>query len=251
MRGVAAKDGPGLGEFSVSLIINSYSFGAAPWTPAVLTDLEIWVRHNVGMFEDGGATDPAETSDGVLVWQDQSGSNNHMIDIALSDPPTLDADGSTSYNGSSLRLGSTNSLTLKPATIFVLFRVGSVSGNQGIFSGEEGSLGIDINNTTIRLMHTYSALIGQASGFTLTTDTWTRVIATYDGSGNYEIFVNGSSEDSGTNSRTILNKQSRLGAGPAEWMLGRIAEAGIYTQAIGGGDVTKLDAYLAAVQAGL
>ena len=52
---------------------------AAAWSPSNLgSKLKAWFKNDTDIFEDAGATDPAENNDNVYQWNDQSGNNNHL-----------------------------------------------------------------------------------------------------------------------------------------------------------------------------
>jgi hypothetical protein len=89
------------------------------------------------------------------------------------------------------------------------------------------------------------SVIGYSTG-TIPDDTWTMATVTYDASGNYVFYINGSASGSGTNLQTFLDKNILIGAQQSdtsayvEEMNGNIDEVGIWDRAISSTEVTSL-----------
>lgn len=88
-----------------NFIINPYAFatggGGGPSLP--VSGALLWVRSDLGVYEDTGATDPAEPSDEIAVWQDQSGNGNHLTQFSTSGVrPSLDS-GTTHLGRNTVR----------------------------------------------------------------------------------------------------------------------------------------------------
>lgn len=100
-------------------------------------------------------------------------------------------------------------------------------------------------NQKIGLIKAGVAAIDYSSG-TVPDTTWTMVTVTYDVSGNYVFYINGSASGSGTNLQTFLNKSILIGATQdnasvyAEKMNGLIDEVSIFNRALTSTEVTEL-----------
>ena len=58
---------------------NSETRSIASGTPATISDLDLWLNGNSGIFTDNGASTPAVDGDDVQVWEDQSGNGHDFI----------------------------------------------------------------------------------------------------------------------------------------------------------------------------
>lgn len=217
--------------------------GSTPDT--IGSGLLIWNQNGVGLWQDLGKTTPAGVSDPVAVWEDQANGNDMTYLTNGGERPIHEAGGAIHFDGGDDILVATSGVTLKPATIFMLFQLDQVGTVQVLIAGDNG-LGLTANATALRIDKAGVAVIG-TSTHTLTTAA-TRVIATYDGSGNYEFFVNGSSAGTGTNNQTINSVAVRLGQPSAPAPIdGIVRDWGAYDNVLSGGDITALDDYLASL----
>lgn len=63
---------------------------AAPWTPASLPGLQLWLSADVGVYQDAARTTPAvATNDPVGGWADQSGQGHHVSQATAGNRPLL------------------------------------------------------------------------------------------------------------------------------------------------------------------
>lgn len=118
--------------------------GAAPWTPASISGLAVWLKADAGTFQDTGKTSAA-TADGnpVMVWADQSGNSRDFVSGGdayrpllklniINGYPVLRGDGANDYMNY-----ASNNIAL-PYTLFV---VTATTTNQSslIFEGFSGT----------------------------------------------------------------------------------------------------------------
>ena len=90
---------------------------------------------------------------------------------------------------------------------------------------------------TLSLLKNGVAVIGTSSG-TVTNGVWTHVAVSYDASGNYVFYINGSASGSGTNLQTFVEDRIVVGwQGNSEFFNGIIDEVAIYNRVIPGIDV--------------
>lgn len=68
--------------------------------PDDFANLELWLKAEVGLFEDDAATNPATVQgDVIAVWQDQSGNARHATQTVNANRPKLEVtDGLNGYN---------------------------------------------------------------------------------------------------------------------------------------------------------
>ena len=214
------------------------------------TGLKAWVVQGVGLFQDSGKTTPASaTSDPVGAWADQSGNGNDLLEPTSGKRPIRQADGSVTFDGTDDELHMAGAMTLKPATFFCVVDLVSTSPQNPLLgsTGVTGGLGVGCNTTFIQLQEFGVAVIATSS-IQIAAATPTRIIVTYDGSGNYSFLVNGSSGGTGTNNVSIASVTPCIGnPGSAQFLGGNLKTWGVYDNALSGGDITALDAYLASL----
>jgi hypothetical protein len=211
--------------------------------PSSLSDLAIWNRYNTGHFQDSGLTTPATGTDPVGGWSDQSGNSNHMTQGTAGDRPVL-ASNAVDFVSSDF-LTAASALTLKPATFFCLINFDTLSGAKRLLGGGGSTLSVHHNNASL-ILAKHDVLDIATSSVTLTTGAYTRIIISYDASGNYAFTVNGATEGTGTNDTAISSGAPILG-GPAVFVDGQIKDWGLYTAAKTGADITVIDNYLASL----
>ncbi len=218
---------------------------AVGFLPSDLTGLKNWYRRSIGQWQDAGKTTPATGTDLVGAWEDQSGNGNDMTGSG-SLRPTLSS-GGVHFDGGTRLLKTSASQVLKPVTFFCKVNFDSVAGFQSLLESTTNSLLISAIGSTLRLSKQSNSTIANAST-SLTSGSDLRIIVTYDGSGNYAFYINGSSAGSGTNNQTLGNNYLCMSSETLGQALAAvIKEWGLYDNALTGTDVTDLDTYLTSV----
>lgn len=123
-------------------------------------------------------------------------------------------DGATNNGGSAanyIDTGNTTYLTTdKPTSISAWIKTAG-SGTRVIWGQNTGGgpIGFGVNNNgTLYLNKDQQAGIGNSSG-TVSNGSWAYVVVTYDSSGNFVFYINGSVGGSGTNNQTFSNSGSQ------------------------------------------
>jgi len=82
--------------------------------PDDFANLELWLKAEVGQYEDDAATDPATSQGNVIaVWQDQSGNARHATQTVNANRPTLEVtDGLNGYNAVKFAQSASQQLNL-------------------------------------------------------------------------------------------------------------------------------------------
>ena len=190
------------------------------FTPASLTGILLWLEADEGVYTDAGSTICVNNNDRLYQWNDKSGNGYNFTETAfkpwfktniLNNHPVI----GFYYPDNSASFISNTSLAnnQKPQTIAIVIRLEDVTANGVIYGGQSGTTGgfqLDVNSNHFRLVSPGGAVIGSNTS-SISIDTWYLLIATYDASGNYTFTLNGSSDGSGTNDRTLINYASSIG----------------------------------------
>jgi hypothetical protein len=227
----------------------SASSSPAIQLPSALGTLLFWLRNSTGLFQDAGKTTPATNNgDPVGCWADQSGNANDFTTGTAGFRPLRQAAGAITFDGVDDILTGTNATTLKPATFFCLINVTSIAGNNYMLgSVVNGALGVNANTSFLQLNTTSTALINTCS-IQIAAGVPTRIIVSYDGSGNFAWYINGVSGGTGLNNVAVVSSIPSIGfAGSSLFIGGTVKDYGAYNAAISAGNAALLDAYLASL----
>lgn len=217
---------------------------AAPWLPSSASGLWTWGRYQTGQWEDTAKTNPATGTDPVGAWADASGNSRDLLQATAGNRPVLNS-GAVDFVSSDV-LATSGTISLKPCTFFCLINFDNLTGNRRILASEtSANLSIDTNGTTLRALKQDAVLLGSSST-AMSTGSWTRIIFTYDSSGNYAFYVNGSSAGTGTNNQTLPAGNVAIG-GFSVFLDGKIKDCGLYNVVLSAGNITNLDTYLASL----
>ncbi len=92
------------------------------------TSLAAWYRFHVALTNINGACSS---------WADQSGNTRPLVQTTASLRPTINSDGSLTFNGSSQYLSAAFTL-VQPATVYLAFRQLTWASGAGVFDGATG-----------------------------------------------------------------------------------------------------------------
>lgn len=107
--------------------------------PSDLSNLQLWIKADAGIYEDTGGTDAAEDTDGAAYITDHSGNGRHMTQSTSGNRatyrtnqrnglPVLDFDGSDDYYDSSY--------TGEPQTVFAVLKVDTASAHKTLLGAD-------------------------------------------------------------------------------------------------------------------
>ena len=149
--------------------------------------------------------------------------------------------GSCSFDGTDDYIDTGVAFSNTVHTISGWFKLDNVSGNRTLFCGRDG------NDDGIRVLLNTSQILYQvnvsdeASGTgSISANVWTHVACTYDGT-TQSIYLNGSLSASQSISRTINTTETakigRTGYGGSDYMLGSLANIGLWNRALSASEV--------------
>jgi hypothetical protein len=223
--------------------------------PSTVTGLIRWYKADGTLYQDSAGTTPA-TADGdpVGYWTDASTSAAHSKQTTSTKRPTLKTGANginglpvIQFDGGDDYLSDGATISLKPFSIFAVFKPTNFSATRTIIGGHVNGMQFraDQPSGTLHLVKQGAVDLGSASS-NLTAATAVLVAGTYDSSGNYTFRINRAAAGSGTNNQTIPTDSIYVGSNNAisEFMLGPIGEILIFNTVISGSDLTNIESYL-------
>jgi len=156
----------------------------------------------------------------------------------------INSGGNFDGTDNSISLGSDTSLAISIFTFACWINIPSFTGTGAIIcSNIGGNGGYEFRYNTsskIELLKSNVISIGASTG-TISINTWTHVAITYDASGNYIFYINGSSSGSGTNLQSFSLSNYYIGRQNVnEWFNGKLDEFGIWSRVLTSSEVTTL-----------
>jgi hypothetical protein len=231
-------------------------FGVAPFSPANLSGLSIWLKADAGVTTSGS---------NVTAWADQSGNGNNAVGSETL--PTLQSNAINGYPA--IRLNNTglntskftvsNNFNLKNSSVFVVVkqlnldnafaRALSLPGSNNDYDSDDG-LAFVFNNTVPQLQvesNSNNAVIENL----VANNVFASVSYKIDNSGNISVFYNGASEGTAQNANmTSQNSGGSLYIGQTsinittEGLYGDIAEIIFYNSNLTTPQRQQVEAYL-------
>jgi len=234
----------------LGLGLNIKTSGSADWTPAKLSNLEVWCKFDTGLQESDTST--PEDAENVTKWTDQSSNNNDLTassahftyDSATGGVESADATNSILYLDTELNLSGQFAMYIRISCSTI------TTGNTDLFFSDKDNVGQDFfrvqSTTELRSKIENSTKVGWVQG-TQSLDTFY----------NYGIERDGSNVVTAYRGGSLLTKKTGAGyeTGAISGTLdidaiggatdGIIKEVIICSSALSADDRTNLQAYLA------
>lgn len=215
---------------------------AGGFDPSSISGLQLWLKADVGTFQDTGLTTPATAdADPIGGWQDQSGLGNHVLQSTGANRPTLKL---AIQNGRSIvRFDGVNDvLTVglarnQPTTAFIVVKK-TATGNRYVFDGSNTNALFSPDETH------WQAYSGVALAATAVPSNWNIVVGVFNG-GSSKISINGTvgTGNAGANNATATSIGA-FNAGAAAWFAGDVAEVLVYNSALSDANRQSVETYL-------
>lgn len=231
------------------LLINSYRFTAAPFTPASVSGLVAWYAADGTLWQDSARTTPATADTHPIgAWDDAMGSGNHMLQATSDMRPQLKTNMVNSKpavrtDGSNDTLVRSAAATLAPCTIFMVASPIGSSFSCEICVGDFAGGGIDFYRKNadpgaLQLDKKATSSLATSSS-TVASSTW-HVLAIDVTSTAYHFFKNGADAGNGSYSSTTFTGTGMTLGSPA----GDIAEIVVYDSVLNSTNRGLVTAYL-------
>lgn len=229
------------------------SVGGAPFTPAAITGLKLWLKADAGTFQDSIMTVQAVSdADPVGGWQDQSGNGKHVYNITSTQRLTLQT-GANGQNGRAVVRGDgvddylsssgVASVATDNFTVFVASKIRSTVGTRFIFfNGGTGGVAYGTNGTNRTLIASAVAFMADGAYVAGTFE-----IATYKrAAGTTTLAINGANQSLTAPTTTPLTPTGTtvFTRSPGEYPDGDLGEVLLYDAALTAGEITQVETYL-------
>lgn len=206
-----------------------FSFWKSSGTPPPTPDVA-WYK-----FTEGSGTTTADAT---------GNGNTGTLTAGVSWTTGPTGHGAVNFNGSTgkISIGTSTAVSSKPISYTCWVNLTSIANRTLIGSdGTTGHLQWRVGSgATLDLLQQAQALVG-SSGSVITASAWIFLVMTYDGSGNYAFYQNGTSIGSGANNVTFNNSTATIGgSNGSEWMSGPMADFRIFGRALTSAEVTLL-----------
>ena len=239
----------------LGLGLNIKTSGSADWTPAKLSNLEMWCKFDTGIQESDEST--PEDGENVTKWTDQSSNNNDLTassahftyDSATGGLESADSTNSILYLDTELNLSGQFAMYIRVSCSTIS------AGNTDLFFSDKDNISQDFlrvhNATEMRAKIQASSKIG-----------WTQETQSMDTFYNYGVERDGSNVVTAYRGGSLLTKKTGAGyeTGAVTGTLdidaiggafdGIIKEVIICSSALSADDRTNLEAYLAKLTQG-
>ena len=239
----------------LGLGLNIKTSGSADWTPAKLSNLEVWCKFDTGLQESDTTT--PEDGENVTKWTDQSSNNNDLTassahftyDSATGGVESADTTDSILYLDTELNLSGAFSMYIRVSCST------TTAGNTDLFFSDKDNIAQDFfrvhNTTELRAKIEASSKVG-----------WTQGTQSLDTFYNYGIERDGSNVVTAYRGGSLLTKKTGAGyeTGAISGTLdidaiggafdGIIKEVIICSGVLSADDRTNLEAYLAKLTQG-
>jgi len=213
--------------------------GGAPFSPANLSGLSIWLKADAGVTTSGS---------NVTAWADQSGNGNNAV--GSDTLPTLQSNAINGYPairinnfGNTSKFTVSNNFNLKNSSVFIVVkqlnldnsfaRMLAFLGSNNDYDSDDG-LAFLFNNFAPQLQLTSNANDAIIANL-VAQNVFASVAYKIDGSGNMSVFYNGGSEGTGQN--VSMSSQNSGGAIYIGQGSQNITAAGLY------GDIAEIILY--------
>ena len=176
--------------------------GGGSWTPTSESSLLAWWNPTTIGLANGAS---------IPTWADSSTHGNTLTSYGT-DPlyETSVKNGQPATLWSSATMRSSLTANTQPFTIGFVFNTSDVT-DDGVILGDttgNSSVSVDVAGGDLRLLSQNTTLIGQCA---VSANTWYIALITYDGSGDYGIWINAVSQASGTSLLTFSGDTIQLG----------------------------------------
>ncbi len=221
----------------------------------ISSDLRLWLKADIDVYENAAGTDTAEVDDGVEVWGDQSGGSRDVAD-AGSTPVLKAADAAHNFNryieftDDRFTRATIMSGTNSDGTVFVVANATALGGYNTLVGFDTDQTGDEpqfATNGTDMITYIGSSTPNEISGSTVTTNinnlyTWDWVDG--NGGGNQMRFNASSTSmatmDFSTEARVVIG-----GDNAGESWDGDISEVIVYDAQLSSANIRKVESYLA------
>lgn len=230
------------------------SVGGAPFTPAAITGLKLWLKADAGTFQDSIMTVQAVSdADPVGGWQDQSGNGKHVVQATSTKRGTLKL-GANGQNGRAVVRGdgvddflasaTVASTAVDNLTVFIACKITNVSDYSIAFGNGGGGghrFGLFTNNN--RLVNWLS---GNMTDGAHTTNIF-EVVQYGNSAGTWSMRVNGSAAALTPDNSVITTPAgtqvlaNNAGANPSTVDIGEVL---LYDAALTAQQIADVEAYL-------
>lgn len=206
----------------------------------------MWLKADVGVYQDAARTIPAVDGSSVMGWADQSGVGNHASQPVTSKAPTLKANvfngkSAISFNGANNLLHTWTNGAAAFTAIIVARRNGSLSNYNAIFTSNKGFISarqIGSPNWGMYLNGDVTA------GYSM--DNQSRVLSAVVRNYNDVDLVTNGIKEIKTSGAGWYGVGNFIGSGESssQYFAGDIAEIIVYNVALSDADRTSMEAYL-------
>lgn len=202
---------------------------------------------------DLGLTAYYPFSGGSLDWAtnqatDESGNGNTgtLVNMSTTSSPVAGIVGQAlQFNGSNQYISLGRNVIGQTLTWSAWVYVSSLSADRAILGGSNGGPEFRIDKSgNLQFLDQNTAVIATSVGM-VPVNKWTHVVLTYDSSGNYRFYIDGSAAGSGTNLHSYtttspLDIGTSYSSVPVDWFKGSIQEVRIYNRVLTATEVARL-----------